>query len=60
MSPKRNQQTFAKMKREHEVKERRARKQEAKREARQLKAVPQAEESPLEGARLDDEDAVSD
>jgi hypothetical protein len=29
VSPKRNQQTFAKMRREHQVKERRARKQEA-------------------------------
>ena len=41
MSSKKRQQTFAKMKREQTVKERRDRKQEAKRAARALKAAAQ-------------------
>ena len=54
MSPKKRQQTFAKLKREQAVRERRERKQEAKKAARELKAavrrgdVPATADSPLE------------
>jgi hypothetical protein len=58
VSKKKNQQTFEKLKREQAVKEKRARKQEAKKAARELKAairrgeaVP-AEETPGELADL--------
>jgi hypothetical protein len=58
VSKKKNQQTFEKLKREQAVKEKRARKQEAKKAARELKAairrgeaVP-AEETPEELADL--------
>jgi len=42
VSPKKRQQTFAKMKREQAVRERRERKQEAKKVARELKAAGRA------------------
>lgn len=48
MSPKKRQQTFAKLKREQAVRERRERKQEAKKAARQLKAEAR-DSAALEG-----------
>jgi hypothetical protein len=61
VSKKKNQQTFEKLKREQAVKEKRARKQEAKKAARELKAairrgeVVPTEETPEELADVPEE-----
>jgi hypothetical protein len=58
VSKKKNQQTFEKLKREQAVKEKRARKQEAKKAARELKAaIRRGEVVPTEEAP-DEEDAA--
>jgi hypothetical protein len=63
VSKKKNQQTFEKLKREQAVKEKRARKQEAKKAARELKAairrgeVVPAEETSDEDDLVEVEDA---
>jgi hypothetical protein len=46
VSSKKRQQTFAKLKREQAVRERRERKQEAKKAARELKAAARRGEGP--------------
>jgi hypothetical protein len=61
VSKKKNQQTFEKLKREQAVKEKRARKQEAKQAARDLKAaIRRGEIVPVEEAPLEVEEAPAD
>jgi hypothetical protein len=61
VSKKKNQQTFEKLKREQAVKEKRARKQEAKQAARELKAaIRRGEAVPVEETPLEVEDAPAD
>jgi hypothetical protein len=56
VSKKKNQQTFEKLKREQAVKEKRARKQEAKKAARELKAaIRRGEVIPAEETSDEDE-----
>ena len=59
MSKKKNQQTFEKLKREQAVKEKRARKQEAKKAARELKAaIRRGEVVPAEETSDEDDPAA--
>jgi hypothetical protein len=61
VSKKKNQQTFEKLKREQAVKEKRARKQEAKQAARDLKAaIRRGEIVPVEETPLEVEEASAD
>ena len=59
MSSKKKQQTFAKLKREQAVREKRERKQEAKKAARELKAaILRGDVAPPEETLDEDEDAL--
>ena len=59
VSKKKNQQTFEKLKREQAVKEKRARKQEAKKAARELKAaIRRGEVVPAEETSDEDDPAA--
>jgi len=61
VSSKKRQQTFAKLKREQAVREKRERKQEAKKAARELKAAARRGELPAdEAAPLEAEDSPQD